>query len=1081
MGRNGLRTWFTCCFILVCGGLLHGQEAALSLGKRAKHLFQHGQYQEADSLFRQALAISDPESLERAEVLYHWAEQKISFYEFAEVDEMLRVCVDIRAKRAGKKSIAYALAVNKQGDYYLYSGKIPEAFKCFEEAERVSRKAVGITHPLYALIAQSMGQYYLLTGDLHQAQQYYDRALAIYREHVDDRDYYKIMCLFSSSTLFGSRGMYETAIEIITETLPVFEETYGRNNVSYAAALSNLGGIYHGIAQYDKAEEFLLPSLHIFVSIVGKKHPYYFNALNTLGLIYNSKGLYRKAEEAFRESLALREEVYGKAHYSVYNARNNLAAFQMDIGNYKEAQRLILETMYISEQANDTLSLDYALRLMNLSQTYSGGKNPIRMLELLERSRAIQEQLNIPNQNVYLSTLEQIVDVKKLFPDQNKQDVETQMLDIIEQRKKQQGENSKEYLTSINNLVLFYLFNGEAEKAEEWWNASFNVMQHSVQLRNLYLNVLINGADVKLRLNKKEEAYALCRQAFGLLQEEIRNSFVLFSEEEQENFWKSKNVSVGYFLSLVDEIKEHDRTAPGFAYNCVLFSKSLLLNSSGSIHQAIVNSEDSLLIDWWNAFLEYKKLAIEMQSIKNEWMLEIARDHPLSTEQEIQEAIMQSEDKEAIDLWNSFAEIKNEVHRQEKEIIAASAAYKEAQDELNVEWQDIQQALQPDEVCIEFIHFEHSFVDNWKASTSDRYAALVLDKNADYPIMLTLCSTEELKQAIDDSPYDFHAVYPLVWQPLEKYLEGKKRIFLSPTGLLHNVSFAGMKNANKTRLTTLHKIHYLLSTKDVMAYREKSETKASKEKTAAFFGGADFSLSDQEIQEGNADLRNRGQGFDFLPGSKQEVIRIANYLSGLDWDCSVFTDKKATEERFKSLSSIHSPQLIHLSTHGFYLSNPNIDRASDVLSREKNSKYHLSEHSLMRSGLILSGGNKAWLGDDSDEKEDDGILTALEVSNLNLTNTELVVLSACETGLGDVDTNEGIYGLQRAFRLAGVKQLLVSLWKVPDKETLELMLEFYQEWSRDIPVKEALDKAQTTLQARYPDSPEKWGGFILIE
>ena len=173
----------------------------------------------------------------------------------------------------------------------------------------------------------------------------------------------------------------------------------------------------------------------------------------------------------------------------------------------------------------------------------------------------------------------------------------------------------------------------------------------------------------------------------------------------------------------------------------------------------------------------------------------------------------------------------------------------------------------------------------------------------------------------------------------------------------------------------------------------------------------------------------------------------------------------------------HSPQILHIATHGFFLPEP--DKQGKEAGLNNENTYSLADNPLLRSGLILSGGNYAWSGKSPVEGVEDGIATAYEISQLNLSSTELVVLSACETALGDVKGSEGVFGLQRAFKMAGVKKLIVSLWQVPDKETAELMTAFYGYWLSGKKIEDAFSQAQTDMRKKY--APYYWAAFVLIE
>ena len=233
----------------------------------------------------------------------------------------------------------------------------------------------------------------------------------------------------------------------------------------------------------------------------------------------------------------------------------------------------------------------------------------------------------------------------------------------------------------------------------------------------------------------------------------------------------------------------------------------------------------------------------------------------------------------------------------------------------------------------------------------------------------------------------------------------------------------------------------------------------------------------------NADSVLRGSAWTFLKWAKKEVDSIKVILKGAGFNPVVAEGKVATEELFKSIGKRHaSPRILHLATHGFFFPDPRGDISGGGDAVEKAPVFKVSENPMIRSGLILAGGNHAWAtGKPLREGMEDGILTAYEISQMNLSNTELVVLSACETGLGDIQGNEGVYGLQRAFKIAGAKYLIMSLWQVPDKQTSLLMTTFYKKWLEEkMTIPEAFRAAQKELREAGLD-PYQWAGFVLVE
>jgi len=226
--------------------------------------------------------------------------------------------------------------------------------------------------------------------------------------------------------------------------------------------------------------------------------------------------------------------------------------------------------------------------------------------------------------------------------------------------------------------------------------------------------------------------------------------------------------------------------------------------------------------------------------------------------------------------------------------------------------------------------------------------------------------------------------------------------------------------------------------------------------------------------------RGMGETWNYLPGTLSEVNSIENLFLESNKSYVTLSGKTATETSFKNLST-KSPNVLHIATHGFFFENPKINTTNQTMSSTSKTIYKASEDPLMRSGLVFAGANYAWQNAGNPYEEDDGVLTALEISNLDLSNTDMVVLSACETGLGDIDDSEGVYGLQRAFKMAGVSIIVMSLWEVPDNETADFMQLFYNNWLEGQPVRDAFRDTQLTMSSKYKNNPEKWAAFVLFE
>ncbi len=324
-------------------------------------------------------------------------------------------------------------------------------------------------------------------------------------------------------------------------------------------------------------------------------------------------------------------------------------------------------------------------------------------------------------------------------------------------------------------------------------------------------------------------------------------------------------------------------------------------------------------------------------------------------------------------------------------------------------------------------------------------------------------------------------LYNLIWNPMEKYLKGVKKVYFSPSGLLHKISFASIPKGKNTYLRDLYELSQLSSTGKIVIPEEFSLNKAS---NFVVLGGIDYNSS---LTTGDTTALLT---WPYLEGTKTETDKIKVTLDANKIHYQYFIAKLASEDTFKLISP--KANIIHIATHGFFFPDQNdytYEEKTDTTKKETLAfrggnnavgvnNFILNKNPLMRSGIVLAGGNEVWVRDEYMNKED-GVLTAQEVTELDLRKTGLVVLSACETGLGDIKGSEGVYGLQRAFKMAGVKYIIMSLWQVPDAETVEFMSLFYTKLSLSNDIKKSFNEAQKEMRKKY--DPFYWAAFVLME
>lgn len=542
--------------------------------------------------------------------------------------------------------------------------------------------------------------------------------------------------------------------------------------------------------------------------------------------------------------------------------------------------------------------------------------------------------------------------------------------------------------------------------------------------------------------------------------------FSFMSDQEKEKWWMSNENSI---ISLVDAIllQSGIKDVNGIIADNEIFSKGLLLRSSNMLKVAALESSDERIVSSYYT-LEGLKGKLSETSEKAEQTL---------LEQEI------------------------------------STLEKELQRKLNISvndvtsWQDVAASLSNKDVALEFVRFNSLEQDD----EADYYAIIVKNSYKE-PKIFHLFNESSLKQIIGNqgnrridryitelystgAPQDRGTeLYQLIWASLESEIKGASTIYYSPAGMLNSVSLQAISNG-KQCLGQKYVMHLVSSIGEIPRIKSTSSNRGNR---AVIFGGVQYDAEESDLiqasraySRGNSELWESGalevrSGWRRLPGTEIEAKEIGSILTNMGYAVETLSGVKANEESFKALSG-KDINTIHIATHGFFLSEQK-DIKKNAFFNPTMSDNIGRVDPMLRSGLLFAGANRAWTGKRSIDGIDDGILTAKEIAALNFSKVKLIVMSACQTGLGDVEANEGVYGLQRAFKLAGAETLIMSLWEVDDKATSLLMKTFYEDYLngkvKDMAFRNAINKVRS-----YKDengntpfsSPYYWAAFIMMD
>lgn len=405
-------------------------------------------------------------------------------------------------------------------------------------------------------------------------------------------------------------------------------------------------------------------------------------------------------------------------------------------------------------------------------------------------------------------------------------------------------------------------------------------------------------------------------------------------------------------------------------------------------------------------------------------------------------------------------------------------------DFVNYRWKDVADNLEKDMTAIEFFNF--------KLLEKEVYIAAVIRHGSKRPELVYLFQKKLFDTISPDDYYNSNLLYDLVWKKLEPHTNPGGRIYFSPSGVLNRISIESVTDSAGTRASAKWNIYRVSSTREIIKGKERKSGTPS----AVLYGWINYGLTDnnasrildyREDESFEARAALYKSQYKDLPNTRIEIEEIKELLDSHTIPFKTYERETASEESFKDLS-MKGNSIIHIATHGFYWREKN--KANIYETPDKDSIISTLDESMKRSGLLFSGVNKALNDSTASRILNDGILTAYEIAKLNLTGCDIVVLSACETALGDIYTAEGVYGLQRGFKMAGVNSILMSLWKVDDAATMMLMTEFYRNFLSGMSKRESLLEAQDKVrnfrgyingEKRKFSDPKYWAGFILLD
>jgi CHAT domain-containing protein len=1015
-------------------------------------------------------ATAEDLELAEAEKLNQQVMQLYRQGQYAAAIPLAQSALAIFEKALGSNHPDVAAGLNNLAELYRAMGNYSAAEPLFQRSLAIREQVLGPDHPDVATGLNNLAELYRAMGNYSAAEPLYQRSLGI-QEKVLGPDHPNVAnSLNNLALLHQARGNYSTAEPLFQRSLAIWEKALGSEHPLVALSLNNLAELYRLMGNYNTAESLHQRTLAIREKILGPDHPDVAFSLNNLALLYQARGNYSAAEPLFQRSLAIFENVLGSDHLYVAQSLSNLAVLYLVMGNYSAVEPLQQRALAIREKALGNDHPDVAQSLNNLAELYRATGNYSAAEPLYQRALGIWEKV-LGSEHPHLAL--SLNNLAALYQEMgNDSAAESLIQRSLAIREKTLGSDHPDVAFSLNNLALLYHAQGNYSAAEPLFQRALGIWEKAWGPDHPDVAISLNNlAALYQARGNIPRALELLDRGTKIEESNLALNLTVGSEFQKQAYMSTLSGRTNHTISFHLQYAPNNPQAARLALTTLLQRKGRILDAlteSLNLLRQNLTPENQTLLD---------QLAAKRTQLAN---LIYNKPENLPLEQYRQQV----------------STLKAEAEKLESELSRRSAEFRVASEPVTIE--AVQTLIPADTTLVEIVQYQ-PFDPKASQWGTPRYVAYILKPTGE-PQWVNLGEAEPIDAAVaqfregltDRTQYSLakttgRALDKVLMQPIRAQLGNTKNILLSPDGQLNLIPFAALVDENEQYLVENYRITYLTTGRDLLRLSIDSPAQRS----PVVVANPDYDNADRVAESSaqpapanhrrSADINNLK--FDPLPGTAAEVEAIAPLLP----NPTVLTLSQATENAVKQ---VQSPSILHIATHGFFLKVDLVaPTANSLNSSDREAARALievrplpgatprtperQENPLLRSGLAFAGVNLRRSGDE------DGVLTALEMANLNLRGTKLVVLSACETGLGEIANGEGVYGLRRALVMAGAESQAISLWKVSDEGTKDLMVKYYQRLLRGEGRSEALRQVQLEmLNGQKYAHPFFWAAFI---
>jgi CHAT domain-containing protein len=961
-----------------------------------------------------------------------------------------------------------------KADSLLQKRNFKQAMPLFEQALAAAETEFGKESENYLKTRNGMGRSMIFVGDKNKTEVFLLENVALCKKNGENSEIYA-QALIVLGIYYQVKPNYTLAETHYLLAVEIYENI-DKKSVYYAELCNNIGVLYREIGKDDKSLKYLKEQEQIIRELVGTNHPTYIRSLTNLAITYQKSYNFYETEKLYLKILAIQKNTVGENSLEYSYTLSNLGIIYRTNGLIDNAENLFQRSLKIKEATVGKNSLDYALTLNNLGLIYLNKDKFIDAYNAFKTSLEIKKSNNVRKKDmVYLTTFGNIAYANHCLG--NYKISEKQYKECIDSVLGVAGHKNRDYLRLNAELAALYGSVGYNKTEQTYWEIIKQYESTGYNHSQKYF-VYINLADFYQSSKLNQKAIQIFEEITNLIVSKLSLNFSFLSDQEKLQYNKFIKIGIDKFNSFAITQKLN-----ADLYNLQLFNKGILLNSSQKIRKSILASTDTVLKKDFENWTNFR--------------LTLSKNYQLSKEELAKNKI-------------NVDSLENVANEMEKSLSIRSASFAKLTDKKQLTWKDIQKKLKRKEAAIEIVRINKFGVQKIISDTTNYayrdsifktkgiaefptyprygltdtvyYAALIVKKKSKEPELVLLTNGNELenrafklyRNSINYKVKDGKS-YQNYWKPIKEKLQGIKKVYVSPDGIYNQINFNALQNPEtKQYLMEETEVQQVTNTKDILAFQSQKSSQSFQNlvkagNKAVLFGRPAYNLSNVVVK--NTDFSNekpqnyalrsmqslqRGNFVDLL-GTEKEILIIDSLLQTQNLATEKHLLTQATEEKIKEL---RNPTILHIATHGFFVSDS------------------ATVNPMLNSGILLAGVSNYFQSVEKSDTED-GVLTAYEAQNLHLDQTDLVVLSACETGLGEIQAGEGVYGLQRAFKMAGAKSILMSLWKVDDKVTQELMAAFYTNWLKIGNKRQAFLEAQQQIKQKYPE-PFYWAAFVLV-